>query len=190
MDDNNLTQPEVDQARHASRLVGGAAELYRCTPDELVRHVEVTLRRIEELETKLKELEMNPPAIQRKVQKVNETWVIMQRLDPVSANVFPRLAEHYLSHPESRVVGLAGQDDEGKVTLLVAASKDVVALGFSASAAVKAMAAEVGGKGGGKACMARGGGANPSKILQAFEALLEIVRGVRGLTREEAEAYV
>ena len=39
------------------------------------------------------------------------------------------------------------------------------------------MAAEVGGKGGGKADMAQAGGTDPAKIPQAFEKLLAMVRG-------------
>ena len=42
---------------------------------------------------------------------------------------------------------------------------------------VRLMAAEVGGKGGGKADMAQAGGPDPSKIPEAFEKLLAMVKG-------------
>lgn len=110
MDDNNLTQSEADQARLLAQVADEATYLLKCRPENLLFCLEELRKRNEVLEKKLKELEMNPPAIQRKVQKVNETWVIMQRLDPVSANVFPRLASWYASPMSYKVLPGRGGD--------------------------------------------------------------------------------
>ena len=74
------------------------------------------------------------------------------------------------------VVGFGGETSDGKALLLVGVTKDVIARGIKAGDAVRLMAAEVGGKGGGKPEMAQAGGTDPSKIPQAFEKLLTMVK--------------
>lgn len=75
------------------------------------------------------------------------------------------------------MVGLGGATADGKAIVLVAATKDLVDKGFKSGDAIKAMAAELGGKGGGKPDLAQAGGTDPSKLPQAFEKLIAHVRG-------------
>ena len=49
--------------------------------------------------------------------------------------------------------------------------------GFKAGDAVRVMAAELGGKGGGKPDLAQAGGTDASKLPQAFDKLVAMVRG-------------
>ncbi|MBL8933150.1 MAG: hypothetical protein JNM69_01275, partial [Archangium sp.] len=88
-----------------------------------------------------------------------------------------QLADKYRDKLHSGVVGLGGATADGKAIILVAATKDLVEKGFKSGDAVKVMAAELGGKGGGRADMAQAGGTDPSKLPQAFEKLIAHVKG-------------
>ena len=66
-------------------------------------------------------------------------------------------------------------EKDGKGLVLVGATKDVVARGFSAAEAVQAVAREAGGSGGGKADLAQAGGADPARLGSAVEKLLASV---------------
>ncbi|MFZ5833707.1 MAG: alanine--tRNA ligase [Planctomycetota bacterium] len=62
------------------------------------------------------------------------------------------------------------QEEDGKVTLIAALSRDLVERKLDAVAWVKQAAAIVGGAGGGRADMAQAGGKDPAKLPEAFAA--------------------
>jgi alanyl-tRNA synthetase len=68
------------------------------------------------------------------------------------------------------VAVLLGLATDGKVALIAAASKDLVARGISASEAVKTAAKVAGGGGGGRPDLAEAGGKNPEKLGEALAA--------------------
>ena len=72
------------------------------------------------------------------------------------------------------VVVLAAVHD-GKVSLVVKASKEAVKLGIHAGKIVKEAAAMVGGGGGGRPDMAQAGGKKPENLPQAFEKAWEVI---------------
>lgn len=71
-------------------------------------------------------------------------------------------------------VVLAGTNN-GKVTLLAAASDEAVDAGFDAGALIRAIAVHVQGGGGGKKNMAQAGGSNVDGIDAAFDAAREVL---------------
>jgi alanyl-tRNA synthetase len=68
------------------------------------------------------------------------------------------------------VVVVLGGANEGKAGLVVLASKDVVARGFSAGEVIREVAPIIGGGGGGRDDMAQAGGRHPEKLDEAIEA--------------------
>ncbi|MEI7815031.1 MAG: DHHA1 domain-containing protein, partial [Coriobacteriia bacterium] len=68
--------------------------------------------------------------------------------------------------------------ESGKVLLIAAGSDEAVATGFHAGDVIKAMATVVGGRGGGKADMAQGGGDNADAIDEALQVARDTL-GVR-----------
>ncbi len=72
---------------------------------------------------------------------------------------------------------LLGLVTEGKVALIAAVSKDLVAKGVSASDAVKTAAKVAGGGGGGRPDLAEAGGKIPEKLMEALAAGAEYFRG-------------
>ena len=71
-----------------------------------------------------------------------------------------------------RNMSLAGVDGDN-VSLLVSASDDAVKAGIHAGNLLKAAASFVGGRGGGQAAHAQGGGKNPAGATAALDAILQ-----------------
>ena len=71
--------------------------------------------------------------------------------------------------------GLPAAEHDGRVALVVAATKDLVAKGLNAGKVIRAVAAVVGGSGGGKPEFAQAGGKDPSKLDEALDKVPGIV---------------
>jgi alanyl-tRNA synthetase len=84
-----------------------------------------------------------------------------------------QLSDTLLARIKSGVVVL-GRSSDGKVSLIVRTSADLTSR-VPAGKVIKELAPLVGGKGGGKADMAEGGGAQPEKLTEALEASYGIV---------------
>ena len=170
----------LEHSRQQEQLLAHAAELFKSTPADLGKRIENAQKRIKELERKLEEAQLRAASGSAKgsetVQEINGIKLLTQRIDPADATVFRQLWDNYKGKP-GYIVGLGGETADGKALILVGATPDVVAKGFKAGDAVRVMAAEVGGKGGGKPDFAQAGGTDPTKIPQAFEKLVAMVKG-------------
>ncbi len=165
-----------DQEKQLKR----AADLFKAPPAELVKRIEAVQKRAKDLERKVEEVTLNAQSGAGKaeqVQEINGIKVLTQRVDPAEANMLGQLAERYKDQLKSVVVALGGETSDGKALIVVAATDDLVEKGFKAGDAIRAMAPEIGGKGGGKPKFAQAGGTDPSKIPQAFEKLIAMVKG-------------
>jgi alanyl-tRNA synthetase len=78
-----------------------------------------------------------------------------------------------LARIKSGVVVL-GRSSDGKVSLIVRTSDDLTNR-VPAGEVIKELAPIIGGKGGGKADMAEGGGSRPEKLSEALEASYAII---------------
>lgn len=89
------------------------------------------------------------------------------------------LADMVIGKIESGVVVL-GCVSDGKVNLVVKASKDVVKKGIHSGKIIKEAAAVVGGGGGGRPDMAQAGGKNAEDLPKAFDKAVEIIKAQIG----------
>ena len=89
-----------------------------------------------------------------------------------------QLSDTLLARIKSGVVVL-GRSSEGKVSLIVRTSNDLTSR-IPAGKVIKELAPIVGGKGGGKADMAEGGGSQPEKLAEALEASYGVVERLLG----------
>ncbi len=170
----------MNHLRELERMLITSANLYKATPRDLPKRIEANQKRVKELEKKLEEVQLRAASASsdaESVQDVNGIKVLTHRVDGADANLLKQLADKYRDKLQSGVVGLGGATADGKAIILVAATKDLVDKGFKSGDAIKMMAIEVGGKGGGKPEMAQAGGTDPSKLAQAFEKLIAHVRG-------------
>jgi alanyl-tRNA synthetase len=169
----------IAHGRQQEKLLAQAAELFKSPPVELPKRIEASQKRVKDLEKKLEEAQVRASSGAAKaaeaIVEINGVKVLTQRIDPADANVFKQLWDNH-KDKTGFVVGFGGETSDGKALLLVGVTKDVIAKGLKAGDAVRVMAAEVGGKGGGKPEMAQAGGTDPSKVPQALEKLLALVK--------------
>ena len=99
--------------------------------------------------------------------------VLAHEASGLDAAAMRQLSDTLLARIKSGVVVL-GRSGEGKVSLIVRTSPDLTAK-VPAGKVIKELAPIVGGKGGGKADMAEGGGSQPEKLREALDASFSIV---------------
>ncbi|MDA1165746.1 MAG: alanine--tRNA ligase [Planctomycetota bacterium] len=75
---------------------------------------------------------------------------------------------------------LLGAEIDGKVSLLAAVTKDVIAKGAKAGDCVREAAKVVGGGGGGRPDLAEAGGKNPAKLAEALKVGADVFRKALG----------
>ena len=110
------------------------------------------------------------------VADVNGVKVLAARVDVPNVKALRDIMDDIRSKLGSGIACLASADSEGKVTLLVAVTKDLNDK-FKAGQLISQIAGEVGGKGGGRPDMAQAGGNNAGGINAAFTKLKELVAG-------------
>jgi alanyl-tRNA synthetase len=79
-----------------------------------------------------------------------------------------RLAADWLRNKAKSSASVLLSENDGRVSLLVMISKDVVSRGIQANQLIREVAPVVGGSGGGRPDMAQGGGRDPEKIPDAL----------------------
>jgi alanyl-tRNA synthetase len=171
----------LQYVRDTERELKKVAELLKTSPKDLFKRVEATQKRVKELEKKVEEVTVKAQTgtskdLMEQARDINGMKVLATRMDPADPNVFRGLADQLRDRIKSGIIAIGGEKD-GKVVLLVAATKDVVARGIHAGNLLRDMAKEVNGRGGGKPDLAQGGGEDPSRIPAAFDKLYELVKG-------------
>ncbi|HEX3280418.1 MAG TPA: alanine--tRNA ligase [Pyrinomonadaceae bacterium] len=107
---------------------------------------------------------------------INGVKVLAREASGLDAAGMRQLSDTLLARIKSGVVVL-GRSSEGKVSLIVRTSDDLTSK-VPAGKVIKELAPMVGGKGGGKADMAEGGGAQPEKLNEALEASYTVVEKI------------
>ena len=101
------------------------------------------------------------------VKDINGVRYIAAQVNVKDMNQLRQLADQWKQKELSDVLVLATEQDE-KVSLLAAMTKDMNGKGLKAGDLIKAIAPKVGGGGGGRPDMAQAGGKNPAGIADAL----------------------
>jgi len=101
--------------------------------------------------------------------------VLATRVDVADAKAVREIADQQRDKLGSGVIVLAGVEGE-KIVLVSMVTPDLVAK-FNAGKIVGEVAKAVGGKGGGRADMAQGGGSEPQHLDAALARVFDLVRG-------------
>ncbi|WP_419804933.1 alanine--tRNA ligase [Terriglobus sp.] len=101
--------------------------------------------------------------------------VLAQRVTGLDRNQMRSLVDSLRTKLGSGVVVLGAPTEDGKVALIAGVTKDLTAR-VQAGKIVGAVAAKVGGKGGGRPDLAEAGGTDPSQLDTALAAVPEIVQ--------------
>ncbi|HSE38757.1 MAG TPA: DHHA1 domain-containing protein, partial [Blastocatellia bacterium] len=139
--------------------------------DKLQDQVRRYEREIEQLKLKMAQAESASAA--DSAREIAGIRVLARRVTNLDANGMRQLADSLSQKLKSGVVVL-GQANDGKASLVARVTDDLTKR-LNAGQIVREVSALVGGKGGGRADMATGGGNEPEKLDQALEASYEAI---------------
>jgi alanyl-tRNA synthetase len=111
-------------------------------------------------------------------REISGVKVLAREASGLDAGAMRQLSDTLLARIKSGVVVL-GRSGEGKVSLIVRTSADLTSK-VPAGQVIKELAPIVGGRGGGKADMAEGGGNQPENLNAALEKSYEVVERLIG----------
>ena len=149
------------------------------TPDELGERIERMQRETKELQTALGQAKARLASadaasyLEKKEERDGRAFVGAVIAD-ASGEALRHLSGAIRSRLRSGTIALAGVDD-GTVSILVSVSDDQVSAGVHAGNLVKLAAPLVGGKGGGQAAQAQGGGKDAAGADAAVRAIRDAV---------------
>jgi len=156
-------------------LVGSLAERLSTKPAELADRVERLQTDVRDMQKALAQIKSrlasaDAGSYAERAETVGKTRFVGAVVSEANADAIKSLAVAIRQKMPSGVIALAGVDGE-TVSLFVAASDDAVAAGAHAGNLLKAAAPLVGGRGGGAAGHAQGGGKNPAGATAAIDAI-------------------
>ncbi len=165
----------------AEDRLGGVARLLKTAPEQLADKVQGLLtaqraleKEVEQLKAKLATQGSGGDPMSQ-LEKVGDIALLALQLDGLDTGGLRTAMDDFKSRIGSGVVLLASAAD-GKVSLVCSVSKDLTGQ-LKAGDIMKAAAAAVGGKGGGRPDMAQGGGTDPAAIPAALDAARGVLAG-------------
>ncbi|MFN3682140.1 MAG: alanine--tRNA ligase, partial [Nitrospira sp.] len=164
------------QVKKLEAAIRELSALLKVGPSEVVIKAKKLIVQLKEKERELEGLKLKLASGQADtstVRVVAGVPVHVQRTDGLDMNGMRALADQLRDKLKSGVIVLGSVTDEGKVSLLVVVTKDLTG-SLKAGDLVKAIAAEVGGTGGGRPDIAQAGGKEPAKLDQALGTVFEL----------------
>ncbi len=150
--------------------------LLKVGQSELVAKTRKVMTQLKDKERELEEVKLKMAggsAAEAMAKTIAGVQVHVQRTDGLDVNGMRALADQLRDKLKSGVVALGAAND-GKVSLLVVVTKDLIGR-LKAGDLIKEMAAEVGGTGGGRPEMAQAGGKDPAKLDAALGNVFGLV---------------
>ncbi|WP_298775917.1 alanine--tRNA ligase [uncultured Shewanella sp.] len=151
--------------------LAATAELLKADPLSVVSKLKIQLDRSKSLEKELAQLKDKLAAatsadLVGEAQEINGIKVLIKKLDNVEPGALRGLQDELKQKLKSGIVVLAIAGDK-KVSLIVGVTKDLTSK-VKAGELVSSIAAQVGGKGGGRPDMAQAGGSQPENLDNAL----------------------
>ena len=153
------------------------SDLLKVGQAELVAKTRKVMAQLKDKERELEELKLKmagSSAVEATAKTIAGIQVHVQRTDGLDVGGMRALADQLRDKLKSGVVALGAATEDGKVSLLVVVTKDLISK-LNAGDLIKVMAAEVGGTGGGRPEMAQAGGKDPARLDGALEKVFGLV---------------
>ncbi|MDZ7618513.1 MAG: DHHA1 domain-containing protein, partial [Patescibacteria group bacterium] len=180
----------MDRIRGHEQLLHQASVALRLSPEELPARVEAMAQELRDLRKKL--ASVAPPSESVSVEQLAESATSIAGVRVVAAEVpgaGPDALRHLIDQLRRKaapVVALLASHEEGKVTLIAGASREVVDGGFDCVTWVRAVAKRVGGGGGGRPDMAQAGGKTPETLPEAIQSAPQEAQRLLGQMSNES----
>ena len=158
-----------------------AAAVVKSTPANLVERLEKIMAEMKALTSENESLKSKAARdalgdVMDKVVEVKGVKLLATSVSGVDMNGLRELGDQLKGKLGEGVIVLAS-DSDGKVNLIVMATDEAQKKGAHAGNLIKAIAAKVGGGGGGKPAMAQAGGKNPAGIADALAEAKTVLEG-------------
>lgn len=162
-------------------MLNKAAELLKTTPAGVNDRIEHMLKEIKDLSSENESLKSKAAKsslgdVMDKVKDVKGVKLLAANVPGVDMNGLRDLGDSLKEKLGDGVIVLSS-DKDGKVSLVVMATDGAQNRGAHAGNLIKAIAAKVGGGGGGKPNMAQAGGKNPAGIEDALREAENVLSG-------------
>ncbi|ROR29847.1 alanine--tRNA ligase [Inmirania thermothiophila] len=166
------------------RRLLGIARLLKGGVEDVEGRVQALLERGRALERELERLKARLASGQGRdlaaeAREVAGVKVVAARLDGADVKALRSAVDQLKARLGSGVVVLAAVEGDDKVRLVAGVTRDL-AERLPAGELMAEVAARVGGRGGGRADMAQGGGSDPARLDEALEAVAGWVQGRLG----------
>ncbi len=170
----------LNHMQATSEILRQTAGLIKEKPEAVYKRVEILLADQRALEKELDAIKSKIAAksadqIEDDIRLVNGIKVIAKKVEVETPAALRDLADKFRDKIKSGIVVL-GAERESKALLIAIVTKDLVGK-YHAGNIIKAVAAQVGGGGGGRPDMAQAGGLKPENLDSAMEKVFELVGG-------------
>jgi alanyl-tRNA synthetase len=171
----------LEHVQTQERAIKEAAGLLKAVPQELPERVRRLLAQQRELEKELDRVKAQALSRQfgpsaHDVQTINGVKVIAIQVAADAPGDLRMMLDNLKDQLKSGVIVLGAESKDGKAMLVCGVTEDLTTR-FHAGEIIKTLSAKVGGKGGGRADMAQGGGPERQALKAALESVLAIVAG-------------
>ncbi len=173
-------QAALDYANDRMQLLKEAAQKLKSREEDILSHLDALLAEHKEMQAELSafneaQAKEGAEKLLASVQTYGAVQVVAGEIAAADMDELRSAADMTCDKLTNGVVVL-GMSNEGKVNLVVKASKDAVKNGIHAGRIIKETAAVVGGGGGGRPDMAQAGGKYPEKLAEAFKKAQEVIQ--------------
>ncbi|MBW1981217.1 MAG: alanine--tRNA ligase [Deltaproteobacteria bacterium] len=176
-----LTGPTaVQYVQEQERILKETAALLRTAPQDLRDRISKLLAQQKELEKEVERVKAQ--ALSRRfapsgkeARTVNGIKVLSTKVQVDSPKDLRVMLDNLKAELKSAVIVLGAEGEDGKAMLICGVTSDLTDR-FNAGEIIKELAAQVGGRGGGRADMAQGGGPRVDGLPAALENVYTLIR--------------
>ena len=173
----------LEYLQSQNRVLNQVATLLKNKPEELPEKVQSFKDDIRNMSKEIDRLQAQLASstgndLINKVEEIKGIKLLASTIEAPNQKIMREQMDALRSKLSSGIIALVAAHDNGKVSLLVAVSKDLQDR-FKAGELIKHAAAEVGGGGGGRPDMAQAGGSNPQGIPAALDKIRTLLKNAK-----------
>jgi alanyl-tRNA synthetase len=170
----------LDYVEKGDELLRDVSNLVRGSREEVKDKVRDALDRIRQLEKEIRSLKDRLASGQGvdlagSAIDIQGVKVVATKIEGADAGALRNAVDQLKDKLKTAVIVLASVDDSDKVVLVAGVTPDVTSR-IKAGELVGTIAAQVGGRGGGRPDFAQAGGSNPAALSAALDSVRELVR--------------
>lgn len=169
----------VEMLAEEERALIEAAAMFKAKPEELSSRIESQFAEIRELKKtieqfKAKESSGNASEYLKNARSLNGVSAVAVKLSDKDANTLRNIGD-VLREKDKSVVALLASVNGEKISYLCVCGPEAVEKGYKAGEIIRTVSAVSGGKGGGKADSAMGGGSDLSKLDASLDEFYKFI---------------